>query len=115
MTIVNALKIPLEDKIGFPEFSFAIDFDGEEFILEFQYNERDSRFYLSVLDEDETVIAQSIKLVRNVPLLGTNINPKRPAGELFIFDNGANEEPNMDNLGRGLDLYYISLSEVLDV
>lgn len=107
-----ALKLPLSDKTGLAGFSFTITLEGDDFILDFRYNDRDERYYLTIKDEDEQVIASSIKVVRG-PLLRTISDERRPWGELFVKDTGANAEPTLSNIGNGIDIYFISVFEDL--
>ena len=77
--------------------------DGRDFVLRFAFNERESAWYLSILDEEETPLLLDLKLVANWPLLRHyRYDPRFPPGELMAVDlTGDGAPPGIDELGEG--------------
>ena len=105
------IKLPLSDKSQSAGFSFSIPLDGDIFKLEFRYNDRDERYYLSIYDEDDALIASSVKVIKGVPLLRHVVDDRRPWGDLLAIDVGANAEPTLGNLGNGIEIIFASYLE----
>jgi hypothetical protein len=86
--------------------------DGRDYVLRLSYNEREERFYLSILDEEETPLVEGLKLIPNWPLLRHyRYDPRLPPGELMATDLTGNlTPPTIDELGEGrrVELSYFS-------
>jgi hypothetical protein len=84
--------------------SFKTRLQGRDFIFRLSFNEREERWYLSLLDEEETPLLQSVKLLANWPLLRHyRFDPRLPPGELMAIDpTGNGDPPTLDELGEGL-------------
>lgn len=84
--------------------SFKTRLQGRDFVFRLNYNEREARWYLSLLDEEETPLVQSVKLLTNWPLLRHyRFDPRLPPGELMAIDATGNGSPaTIDELGEGL-------------
>lgn len=107
-----SLRIPLDDLADNPGgITFTMDLVGATFRLELRYNDRDERYYLSVFDEDDAVIATSVKVLLDTPLLARVVDPRRPLGEFFAVDVGGGE-PTLDTLGDGVDLVFVPFTDV---
>lgn len=106
-----AIRLPLDDRAGLPGFSFSIALEGDVFGLTFRYNDRDQRYYLDVADEDGAILAASRKVVLNEPLLNTVVDVRRPKGDFFAIDVGAQAEPTLGTLGAGVDVVFVSYLE----
>lgn len=75
--------------------------DGVAYLLTFQYNTRESCYYLQIQSADgSTTYAQGIKLVANYPLLRTYATPP---GELFVQSTDPTNDgpPALGELGDG--------------
>lgn len=96
--------IPLA--VDTPLYSLRVTLDGQEYVLEFDYAERENRWYLSVSDVNENTLATGIKLVSNWPLLRQRVDPALPPGDLFAFDPVEGDAPGFLDLGRSVLLYY---------
>jgi hypothetical protein len=90
--------------------------DGRDYTLRFAWNEREARWYLTLLDESEEPIIRSIKVLANWPLLKSHRHdPRTPAGELVACDlTGLDTPPAFDELGIGLrcELTYFDAEEI---
>ncbi len=88
---------------GVPYYTQKTRFEGRDFILKFYYNERESRYYLGIYDEQEDPILVGLKIVANWPLLRHyGYEPRLPPGELMAIDlTGDGTPPTLDELGEG--------------
>jgi hypothetical protein len=89
------------------EYDFAIELDGTTYTLGLRWNDRDSAWYLDVLDAEENPIAMGRKVVVGFPLLGRSKLENQPPGVLFAMDtSGADAEPGVNDLGGRVQLLY---------
>ncbi len=107
------LKIPLDDLVDAAGVDFTIELAGDVFRMVIRYNDRDQRYYLTVHDEDDAIIAASVKVVLGIPLLARVVDQRRPKGDIIAVDVGARAEPTLGTLGRGVDLVFVSFIESL--
>lgn len=93
--------------------------DGRDYVLDFSYNEREERFYLSVLDESEIPIIEGLKLICNWSLLYPyRSDPRCPLGEFTVVDlTGSGEPPTLFELGsdKRCQLVYWTRAELIDI
>lgn len=99
-----------------PYYSQRTRLDGRDYVLRFAYNERESRWYLSLLDESESPIILGIKLVANYSLLYPyRYDPRVPPGEINVADlTGDGSPPTLLELGEGkrCELLYWTRAEL---
>ena len=90
--------------------------DGKDYTLKFAWNQREGRWYLTLLDESDETIVNSIKVLANWPMLRDHREDDRvPPGELIACDlTGDNTPPGFDELGIGLrcELTYFDAEEL---
>lgn len=100
VTIPTALDTPL--------YSQRTTLDGKEYLLKFDYSEREDRWFLSLYDVDETPLALGIKVIPNWPLLRLHVsNPDVPQGKLVARDFSlAPAAPGFGDLGRRVSILY---------
>jgi hypothetical protein len=93
--------------------------DGRDYVLEFAYNEREDRWYLTILDDEETPLVCGLKLVTNFPLLRRyKANPDVPPGELMAIDlTGNRAPPSFAELGEGrrVELTYFEAATLQEI
>lgn len=109
-------KLPIEELLepaGEGGVSFTIELAGDVFGVGLRYNDRDERYYVTLIDEDAAVIVDGVKVVLGVPLFARVTDPRRPKGDVFAVDVGAKAEPTLGTLGNGVDLIFVPWSEVL--
>jgi hypothetical protein len=96
-----ALLIPIATGAAYSTQKTRLE--GRDYVLRLSYNEREERFYLSILDEEEEPLVEGIKVIANWPLLRHyRYDPRLPPGELMATDlTGANTPPTIDELGEG--------------
>lgn len=100
------VEIPLA--LDCPLWSMRTTLDGREYVLGFDYLEREGRWILNVSDVAGAPLATGIKVVANWPLLRQFVNPALPPGNLIATDvsNGGGEPPDFQALGRRVRLLY---------
>ena len=100
----------------FPSVALYVErvrLSGRDFLLTFDWNGREARWYLSIATAEGVPIVSGIKLVCNWPLLRTNVSAERPAGELFCLSaEKSTEPPGFADLGVRVRLLYYELSEL---
>lgn len=104
-----AIEIPTRSDL--PLFSQITALDGKDYLLTFSLNSRDDRWYLTVSDENGALLADSVKLVVNFPLLRNLQDPNAPRGVLYLNSEGGAEcGPN--DLGSRCALIYTTKDEI---
>lgn len=90
------------------DFYQTVELDGRRYQLRFTWNQRDAAWRLSVYQPDGTPLANSRKIVLNIPLLRGEIDERLPLGWIVAYDfTGSNVEAAHDDLGeRVLLIYY---------
>jgi len=90
--------------------------DGRDYVLRFAYNEREARWSLDVLDDEESPIIIGLKLVANWSLLHPHrYDPRCPLGELVVADiTGDGTPPTLLELGEAkrCELLYFTRAEL---
>lgn len=82
-----------------------IQLEGRLFVLHLLWNQRESRWYLEIHDNEDTPLLAGIKLVTNWALLARRRagSSDLPPGELLVTDLSADGSPPLlDELGIGL-------------
>lgn len=99
-------RIATSQKI--PYYSEIVDLDGENFLMVFKWNFRDSTWYFSLYQEDETPVAVGMRLVVGWNPLRRLVGTDRPLGSIYVHDTvGTDVEAGFEELGtRVLVLYY---------
>lgn len=89
--------------------------DGVPYLLSFQYNTRESRWYFSVALQDGTEIVTGIKVVCSIGLLRRFADRRLPPGDIVAVSAGADgSPPGLTELGEGkrVQLLYYSEDEI---
>ena len=98
-----------------PFFTQVTTLDGISYLLSFRWNQRESCWYLSIALQDETPLADGIKIVCNVYLLRKFVDIRLPPGQLMaIANNNDTSPPGIDELGqdRRVTLLYLTVDEL---
>ena len=105
-------EIPID--CTFPYFIQTSSVENVAYQLQFIWNERDERWRFSLLDMQDNLILQNIKIVPWLPLSLRYRIPNLFAGDLIGIDSKTNINlPSRNNLGGDFKLYYFSLDELL--
>lgn len=91
------------------------DLEGKEYVLLFDYSQREGVWYLTIKDVTETPLASGIKLVCNWPLTYRLPNPGLPPGDLIVISKTTDDSPpGIDDLLEGgrCELTYVTSDHV---
>lgn len=88
--------------------------DGREYVLRFVWNTREERWYMTISDQDEVVIAAGIKVVADWPLNRLLTSDAAPPGRLIAVDtSGSGEAPGLTDLGQRVLLAYVEAADIV--
>lgn len=100
-----------------PQYPMTSTLEGATFKLSFWYSQREQCWYLSVADATGLDIYNGMKLICGSLLMSQCADPRRPAGDFFVFDQtGANTPPALEDLvqGAGRCLLCYVTSDLID-
>jgi hypothetical protein len=88
------------------------DLEGKEYVLRFDYSEREGVWYLEIRDSTDVVLAAGIKMVCNWPLTYRLPSPDLPPGEFLIGSKVPSDlsPPGLEDLAEGgrCELVYVT-------
>ena len=104
--MTDLLLPPNFPTLGRHEYDISID--GRDFTLRFAWNVRVASWYMDVLDEDDVVLRQGVRMVVDFPLLFRSKLTALPLGLLMAVDvSGAHEDmTNQFELSERVQLVY---------
>jgi len=106
MTIIPVIKTPF--------FTETVTLSGTEYVLSFQYNQREDRWYVSLYDTNGNAIYLGRKIVCNIPLFRKCASGSRPLGDLFAQTLTADDTPpKLEELGDRVKLVYYEPGEIV--
>ena len=92
-------------------FTQPITLQGISYVLEFQYNAREQRWFMDVLDVSEQPIVRGIMLCINRNLNGQYGSYVFPAGMFFCRDStGENKEPTLGSFSLNHKLLFCDIA-----
>lgn len=95
-----------------PHFDFFTNLDGERYGFEFKWNEREERWYMSVLDSSGTDLLSGRKVVVGLSLIGRFSSSALPPGRIMAVDTqGTDTAPGLNDLGQRVQVLYFDESE----
>lgn len=95
-----------------PFFTETVTLTGKDYVLDFAYNQRENRWYLSILDVNKDPISMGRKIVPNIDLFRQCADPRKPAGKIVALSLGASDEaPTLEELGVRVKLFYYEPGE----
>jgi hypothetical protein len=100
MAALTEIDLPVD----VPLYTLRLTLEGSEFVLRFDYNGKEDRWYLSVYDGDANPIRRGVKIVVNQNVLRQCVHAGKPKGLLIFFGE---ENPTFSALGRIVKLYYL--------
>lgn len=89
-------------------YKFKIDLEGVNYVLDFGWNQRSARWYMSIFQKDgETLLVGDIPILINVPLHDQYVDERLPPGRFIALDEtGKNRQPIVSNFGTEIKLFY---------
>ncbi|AKJ41494.1 phage baseplate plug protein [Pragia fontium] len=98
------LKIPLQ--AGIADQQLDIILDGEPVTIRVTWNGSGGYWYFVLLHRNGDVILNSVKMVKNIPLI-SRFQIKSPMGDFIFLDNNSNKSrPDFYSLGSDHLLLY---------
>lgn len=107
-----ALQIPTSAEL--PSYVQRVTLEGREYVLAFDWNEREGRWFLDLLDNEETPLAVGLKVVVGFPLLRRRkTDPRLPPGDFIAIDSSdTGRDPGFGELGGRVALCYLEAAEL---
>lgn len=105
--------IPLKGSALAPTITQRVVLDGAQYLFELQWNGREGRWFLHLLDAGGSPIELGMKLVANARLGARCRDPRMPAGVLFLHASSG-RDPGLDEL-RDVTLAYLDAADVQTV
>lgn len=87
------IQVVPTDALGLPSYNQTTTFEGRQYVLQFDYNQRCAAWYLSIADSLNVDIYNGIKLVCGLPLLRKCKDPRRPPGQLLVVSSTSDQSP----------------------
>jgi len=97
---------------GPKRYEFSTIFDGERYFLNFEYNDRNDTWYLTIKDSIRDEILKGVALLTNVESMLSRfvVEDFMLAGDLIVADSQlGSRDPGYDNFGDGVSAYYTSI------
>jgi hypothetical protein len=85
VTVDAAVTINIPNP-GTPLFDARVVLNGVDYILLFDWHDREQRFYMSVYDQNGVIITAGLKLLSDWPLYSRETLPQAPNGQFFVVD-----------------------------
>jgi len=100
--------IILPVRSDFSAYQFQVDLEGAIYTLDFGFNTRSNRWYMSIYDSTgETLLVGDIPILINIPLADQYIDKRLPLGRFIAIDEtGNNGNPTINNFGTDIKLLY---------
>jgi hypothetical protein len=103
-------SIPTSDD---PFYRQVTALEGTDYVLTFNYNQRENVYYLTVSTADDVDIVRGIKLVCKWHLFAGHIDTRLPPGILMVLPRTTDDSPpGLGELGAGkrCELVYLEVN-----
>lgn len=101
----GALTVPIS--LDTPLYTERVTLNGLEYVLKFDWNGRQKRWFLSILDIDENALASGIKIVCDSIMLRRWVGrPGYTKGMLTAMSLFSDAPPTFYEFGRRVQLIY---------
>lgn len=109
-----AFELPLTPSLA--HYTFRATIDSSEYSFEFRWNGRDSAWYMSIYESDETPIISGVKVLIGV-LLGRRGDHDLFKRGAFVVQDMANEDRDatFDDLGTRVVVRYYTDFELVSL
>lgn len=96
-----------------PLYTERIRLEDRDYVLRFDWAGRESRWYLSIYDSEETPLLVGIKVIANWDFLSRSAwNAALPPGVLITMDlEQGGEPPTLKDFGTRVRLFYYASDE----
>lgn len=105
-------EIPLYP--GVPYYDLRIRLTDVDYVLLLDWNGRENRFYLSLLDRENNPLVSGLKVLSGFPLLARRqFDPRLPPGTLWAqAEDRPTDPPTLQELGARVRLWYYEPGEL---
>jgi hypothetical protein len=76
-----------------PNWFATFTLEGVPYVIEFDYNERASSWYMSIADADNVDIYNGVKIVTGFSLLKKCADPRAPPGQIWCMSTTSDGSP----------------------
>lgn len=106
------IEMPIRNDL--PAYNFKQELEGSVFTFEFRYNERFACWIMDISDETgDTPIILGTPVQTDVDILSRFILAELPPGQFVVLDEtGAQRDPDRDNFGIEVKLFYVESTEL---
>lgn len=105
--------LPVEP--GLARYTFQCELDKVSFNFAFEWNDRDSGWYMSINDVNGVPLLSGRRVVLNYPLINLYRDTALPLGNIMAFDStGSDTEPGYSDLGDRVYLAYTPYAELVN-
>lgn len=92
----------------FKAYDFQVDLEGVIYTLDFGFNTRSGRWYMSIYDQSkDNLLIGDIPILINIPLHDQYIRDGLPPGRFVALDETGNSlQATSENFGTEIKLFY---------
>lgn len=108
------LRVPTSVDPATPLYLQNTELEGRDFVLDFEYNQRNKTWYLTISDVEGVLLAAGLPVVTRWFLLKALVAESLPPGELLLltFQGNPAKPPGLTDLGGGRStLFYVTADE----
>jgi len=99
------LELPTRNDL--PAFNYLITLEGQQYQLDFTYNDRMGKWMISISDTSGNVLVGEVPAVLNINLFGRYGVVGLPPGKMYFYDTSTqNTDPARNDLGERVVLLY---------
>lgn len=107
------MSILLPTRTDLARYSFDLDLDDVKCTYAFEWNDRDSGWYLSITDANSNALLSGRRVVIGYPLIGRYRDARLPPGEFVAIDTSSQDvEAGYSDLGDRVHLIYLTRAEL---
>lgn len=103
----------LPTRTDIARYDFDVELDGQTYTFDFEWNDRDAGWYMSISDSVGAPLLSGRRIVLNFPLISRYRDARLPAGTIEAIDTGSTDtEPGFADLGDRVKLLYTPLADL---